>query len=142
MERLEKALSLYGRMEDDRTTKNFIAQANARYILFGVDESIDNFPKFRTNLNDGLESIAYSYLSVGCYFAEYDRLNMSVAALNRAATVIEYNHLPEQNRINTSTFHILIGALAYYASCQYSKAFILLKKVQYEESIATLVLAP
>ena len=54
MERIDKALSLYGRMEDYHTTKNYIAQANARYILFGVDESIDKFPRFRTNLNDGL----------------------------------------------------------------------------------------
>lgn len=139
MERIEKALSLYGRMEDDHTTKNFIAQANARYILFGVDENIDKFPRFRTNLNEGLDSIAYSYLSVGCYFAEYERLDISIEALNKAATVIEYNHLPEQNRTFVSSFHLFTGALAYYASCQYSKAFILLKKVQYEESIATLL---
>lgn len=139
MERIEKALSLYSRMEDDHTTKNFIAQANARYILFGVDESIDKFPRFRTNLNEGLDSIAYSYLSVGCYFAEYGRFDMAIDAINKAATVIEYNHLPEQNRTPISTFHILTGALAYYASCQYSKAFILLKKNQYEESIATLL---
>jgi hypothetical protein len=139
MGRIEKALSLYGRMEDDHTTKNFIAQANARYILFGVDESIDKFPRFRTNLNEGLDSIAYSYLSVGCYFAEYDIFDMAIEALNKAATVIEYNHLPEKNRTHVSPFHILIGALAYYASSQYSKAFILLKKTQYKESIATLL---
>lgn len=139
MERIEKALSLYRRMEDDRTTKNFIAQANARYILLGVDENISKFPRFRTNLNEGLDSIAYSYLSVGCYFAEYERLDMSIEALNKAATIIEYNHLPQQNRTHVSPFHLLTGALAYYASCQYSKAFILLKKVQHEESIAKLL---
>jgi tetratricopeptide (TPR) repeat protein len=139
MERIEKALSLYGRMEEDHATKNFIAQANARYILFGVDESIDKFPRFRPNLNEGLDSIAYSYLSVGCYFSEYEEFEKAIEALNKAATVLEYNHLPEQNRTHISPFHILTGALAYYASCQYSKAFILLKKIQYEESIATLL---
>ncbi|HEY5591328.1 MAG TPA: DEAD/DEAH box helicase [Paludibacter sp.] len=139
MKRIEKALSLYGQMENDHTTKNFIAQGNARYILFGVNENPDNFPRFRHNLNEGLDSIAYSYLSIGCYFAEYERFEESIGALNKAATIIEYNHLPEQNRNHISSYHILTGALAYYASCQYSKAFILLKRTQYDKPIATLL---
>ncbi len=139
MKRLEKALSLYGRMEDDQTTKNFIAQANARYILFGVNEDIEKFPRFRANLNEGLDAITYSYLSVGCYCAEFQKFDIAIEALKKAATIIEYNHLPEQNRTHISSFHILIGALSYYASCQYSKSFILLKKTQYEKTIATLL---
>ena len=139
MGQLEKAISLYNIIEEDHTTKNFIAQANARYILFGVNESIDNFPKFRVNLNEGLDSIAYSYLSVGCYFAEYNQIDNSVEALKKAATIIEYNHLPIQNRSQLSSYHILIGALSYYASCQYSKAFILLKDIQSESPIANLL---
>lgn len=139
MERIENALSLYGLIEDDHITKNFIAQANARYILFGVGENLDNFPRFRPNLNEGLDSIAYTYLSVGCYFAEYDKIDLAIDALNKAAIVIEHNHLPEKNRNHISSYHILTGALAYYASCQYSKAFILLKRTQNEKSIATLL---
>lgn len=139
MERLEKALSLYGQMENDQTTKNFIAQANARYILFQVYEDEKKFPRFRPNLNEGLNSIAYSYLTVGCYCAEFEKFDVAIEALIKAATIIEYNHLPEQNRTPISQFHILIGALAYYASCQYSKSFILLKKTQYDKTIATLL---
>lgn len=139
MGQIEKAISLYKIIEEDHTTKNFIAQANARYILFGVNESIDNFPRFRLNLNDGLDSIAYSYLSIGCYFAEYNQIDNSVEALKKAATIIEYNHLPLQNRSQLSPYHILIGALSYYASCQYSKAFILLKDIQSESKIANLL---
>ena len=139
MERLEKALSLYGRMEDDYTTKNFIAQANARYILFGVDEDVEKFPRFRTNLNEGLDTITYSYLSVGCYCAEFEKSDIAIEALRKAATIIEYNHLPKQNRTDISQFHILIGVLAYYASCQYSKSFILLTRTRYDKTIATLL---
>lgn len=139
MKRIDKALNLYGQLEGDHTTKNFVAQANARYILFGVDEDIEKFPRFRPNLNEGLDSIAYSYLAVGCYFAEYEMTDKAIDALNKAATIIEYNHLPEQNRTHISSFHILMAALAYYASCQYSKAFILLKKTQYDKRITTLL---
>lgn len=57
----------------------------------------------------------------------------------KAATIIEYNHLPIQNRSQLSSYHILIGALSYYASCQYSKAFILLKDIQSESPIANLL---
>ena len=139
MEQLEKALSLYNQMENDHTTRNFIAQANARYILFGVDEDVEKFPRFRPNLNEGLDTIAYSYLSIGCYCAEFKKTDIAIEALKKAATIIEYNHLPEQNRTNISQFHILIGALAYYASCQYSKSFILLKRTEYNKTIAILL---
>jgi len=139
MKRLEKALELYGQLEKDSIAKNFIAQANARYILFGVNEDIEKFPQFRYNLNEGIDKIAYSYLSAGCYFAEYEKYEEAIDALNKAAIAIEYNHLPEQNQISISSFHILIGALAYYASCQYSKAFILLKKTNFDKSISSLL---
>jgi hypothetical protein len=139
MKRLEKALSLHERMEDDHTTQNYIAQANARYILFGVNEDVNRFPRFRPNLNEGLDVIAYSYLSVGCYCAEFEKFDIAIEILKKAATIIEYNHLPEQNRTHISPFHILVGALAYYASCQYSKSFILLKRTQYDTTIATLL---
>jgi late competence protein required for DNA uptake (superfamily II DNA/RNA helicase) len=139
MKRIDKALNLYGQLESDHTTKNFVAQANARYILFGVDEDIEKFPRFRLNLNEGLDSIAYSYLAVGCYFAEYEMTDKAIDALNKAATIIEYNHLPERNRTNISSFHILMAALAYYASCQYSKAFILLNKTQYDKRLTRLL---
>lgn len=127
MGKLEKAEELFKQLEVNSRIKNFIAQANARYILFGVNEPIENFPGFRSNLNEGLDAIAYSYLSIGCYFAEYQRIDESIEPLKKAATIIEYNHFPEQNRNQHSSYHILVGALAYYASCQYSKAFILLK---------------
>jgi len=140
MKRLEKALELYGQLEKDSIAKNFIAQANARYILFGVNEDIEKFPQFRSNLNEGIDRIAYSYLSAGCYFAEYEKYEEAIDALNKAAIAIEYNHSPEQNKISISSFHILIGALAYYASCQYSKAFILLKETKFDKEAISFLL--
>jgi len=139
MKRLEKALELYGQLEKDSTAKNFIAQANARYILFGVNEDIKKFPQFSSNLNESIDRIAYSYLSIGCYFAEYGKYDEAIDALNKAAIAIEYNHSPEQNKTYISSFHILIGALAYYASCQYSKAFILLKETKFDKAISFLL---
>jgi hypothetical protein len=106
MGKFEKVLELYDQMENDYATKNFIAQANARYILFGVNEDREKFPQFRPNLNEGLDVIAYSYLSVGCYFAENEKYDKTIEVLNKAATIIEYNHLPEQNRTKNPNYQI------------------------------------
>lgn len=139
MKRLEKALELYGQLEKDSFAENLIAQANARYILFGVNEDIEKFPQFSPNLNERIDTIAYSYLSAGCYFAEYGKYDEAIKTLNKAAIAIEYNHFPKQNKTYISSFHILIGALAYYASCQYSKAFILLKETKFDKDISLLL---
>lgn len=139
MSKIEKVESVYSQMENDNTTQKFIAQANARYILFGVNEDRKKFPFFSQNLNEGLDFIAYTYLSIGCCFAEVEMIYKANEALSKAATIIEYNHFPNNNRNNISFYHILVGGLAYYASCQYSKAFVLLKDNHDKEVIASLI---
>jgi len=67
----EKALEIYNRIEADSYSSNLFARANARYILFGVNESRVNFPPaLESNLDNGSEALAFSYLSIGCTLAE------------------------------------------------------------------------
>lgn len=139
---LEKAIELYKKLESDTASQNFFAQANARYILFGVKES--QFPSFRENLNFGSDSLAFSYLSIGCTFYENKKRDIDMRkALEKAATFIEYNHFHEQNRTQFSLYYLLISGLAYYASSQYSKAFVIMKKVDadYQTDISILTSA-
>lgn len=124
-------------LEQDSSTQNFIAQADARYILLSVNEPLENFPRFRENLDEGLDTIAYSYLAIGCSFAENSETrHMSYKALEKAATILEHNHLSVRNRNTYSRYHILISGLAYYASCHYSKSFVLLSQAQYDTPIS------
>lgn len=140
----EKAIELYERIESDSYSQNLFARANARYILFGVNEDKRNFPAtLESNLNFGSDALAFSYLSIGCTLAEsniYDYRTKS--SLEKGAEFIEYNHLPVVNRNPSSKYYLLIGALAYYSSFQYSKAFILMKEANdYETDVALLVSA-
>lgn len=117
----------------DATVKNFITQGDARYILFDVNEPLDNFPKYRENLNQGLDSIAYSLLSMGCTLAESEfGCKESIVALEKAADIISNNHRAIQNRTKYSSYHLIIAGLAYYASAQYSKSFIILNNNEHE----------
>nr|WP_294894458.1 DEAD/DEAH box helicase [uncultured Pedobacter sp.] len=138
---LEYALSLYSRIEDDRTSKSLFARANARYIMFGVNEERENFPStLEYNLNIGSDSLAFSYLSIGCTLFENQLRNGQMReSLEKGAEFIEYNHLPKANRNPSSKYYLLVGGLAYYAASQYSKAFIIIKEAEdYQTDVSLL----
>lgn len=136
----EKAFNLLTKAENDKAVQNFIAQGNSRNILFDVNEPEDSFPKFTEGLDTRLESIAFSYLSIGCTILEQkDFSNEGIIALEKGAEVLEYIHSSERNPIDKSSYLLLASALAYYSAFQYSKAYILLKKVQYENKASILV---
>jgi len=138
----EKAAELYQKIESDRYSLNLFARANARYILFGVQEDRRNFPvTLEDNLNFGSDSLAFTYLSIGCTLHEGRVFNeITKKALEKGAEFIEYNHFPILNRVPQSGYYLLVGALAYYASAQYSKAFILMKEAyEYETDVAILL---
>ena len=135
---LQIAIKLYYKLEQESYTQNLFARANSRYILLGVNEPKENFPPtLESNLNFGSDSLAFSYLSIGCcmfennYTETENGKEIRRQALEKGAEFIEYNHFYEQNRNELSSYYLLVGALAYYASSQYSKAFILMKKVEY-----------
>jgi hypothetical protein len=149
---IETAIELYKKLEQEKDAQNFFARANSRYILFGVNEPRENFPPtLESNLDFGSNSLAFSYLSIGCCmfennYKEFDDRNGKEKrrfALEKGAEFIEYTHFYEQNRKELSLYYLLIGALAYYASNQYSKAFILMKKVNdlYQTDVSRLTSA-
>ena len=148
--KLETALKLYDKLEQEFPSQNLFARANSRYILFGVNEPRENFPPtLESNLNFGSDSLAFSYLSIGCCMFEKEYNESSNGkeirriALEKGAEFIEYNHFYEQNRNDLSAYYLLVGALAYYAASQYSKAFVLMKKVNdlYETDVSILTSA-
>lgn len=65
----ERIVRILGRLNDDRTIQNFIAQANARYILLNTAEDRGGFPQY-TIADDRLNMLALQYLNLGCSFAE------------------------------------------------------------------------
>lgn len=140
----EKAVIQFERIEGDAYSSNLFARANARYILFGVNESRANFPtSLESNLDNGSDALAFSYLSIGCTLAESGIFDeRTKISLEKGAEFIEYTHLPLVNRNASSKYYLLIGALAYYASFQYSKAFILMKEAtDYETDVSSLISA-
>jgi hypothetical protein len=137
--RLEKALTLLEEIESNESIQNFIAQANSRYILFNVNEPIENFPRFTEELDKRLSSVAYSYLSIGCTLAENNEVENFPLAFEKGASILEYIHVPEQNRSKESQYFRLISALAYYAAFQYSKSYIVLRETEYSTKLTALV---
>lgn len=126
------------RIEKDSTLQNLIAQANARYILYNTSESIKNFPKY-TIKDDKLNLLAFHYLNLGCRFIEKDYLKNGVFPLEKGASILENIHGSPEVKTKLGNYYGLISALSYYVCFQYSKAFILIKKVENDTVISKII---
>lgn len=135
----KKANELLQKLESDEFVQNLIAQGDSRYILFNVQEPVDNFPNFTANLDIKLTHIALSYLSVGCSLAENDNMENAIFPLEKGANILEHVHNPLENRNELGSYFVLASSLAYYASNQFSKSFILLKNVELNTVISKLI---
>ena len=135
---IEENIKRLQKVNDDQVIQGLIAQADARYILFNTSEERENFPAY--TINDGnLNILALYYLEIGCSFAENQNLENSREPMERGASILEFVHGSEVNKTGLSNYYCLISALAYYVSFQYSKSFILIKKIKTDTIISNLV---
>jgi len=131
IERLQK-------INADKVIQGLIAQADARYILFNTSEQRENFPAY-TIQDENLVVLALYYLEIGCSFAEKQMIDYSREPIEKGASILEYVHGSESNKTELSNYYCLVSALAYYASFQYSKSFILIRKIKTNTIISTLI---
>ena len=108
--------------------KNTYAQANAKHILMSVDTPTAEYPRFNLKLADQADAQIYLYLEIGVNLYDSER-EKAVLAFERGAQLIEYNHTDRVNQVSTSNYNLLVGAMGYYCAKQYSKSYILLKKM-------------
>lgn len=135
---IEENIKRLKKVNDDQVIQGLIAQADARYILFNTSEERENFPAY--TINDGnLNILALYYLEIGCSFAENQNFENSREPMERGASILEFVHGSEVNKTGLSNYYCLISALAYYVSFQYSKSFILIKKIKANTIISNLV---
>lgn len=126
------------KVEKDSTLQNLIAQANARYILYNTSESIDNFPNY-TIKDEKLNLLAFHYLSLGCRFIENEHLKDGVFPLEKGASILENVHGSPEVKTKLGNYYGLISALSYYVCFQYSKAFILIRKIENDTLISKII---
>lgn len=110
--------------------RNLVAQSKAKQVLREVREIPKNFPKFEPDLDDRVTFAAYALLAAGCSLIERGETTEGHAELHAAADILESAHRTEIRKEQTSALHCLIGAMAFYACGQYSRAFVLIKHVE------------
>ena len=137
---VEKALELFNELEKDRFTQNLIAQANSKNILLEANESFENFPNYIENLDERINHIAFSYLSIACTLKEnHSHNNITLNAFEKAGDIIYYIHAPQNNKKVNSNYYLLISSLSFYIASQYSKSFIAIKKSEANSKFVELV---
>lgn len=110
--------------------KNLIAQSKAKQVLREVREIPANFPNFSPELDDRVSFVAYGLLAAGCSLIERGQAAEGYAVLQEAADILESAHGTEATNQQTSALHCLIGAMAFYACGQYSRAFVLIGSLE------------
>jgi hypothetical protein len=136
--RLEHIEESFERLESDTTLQNLIAQANARYILYNTGEDKSNFPRY-TIKDDQLNILAFKYLNIGCNYFENRKFSLASRAIEKGASVLEHVNGSPNVQTKYKNLYGLIAALGYYVSFQYSKSFILIKKIESDTIISSLI---
>jgi hypothetical protein len=119
--------------------ENLFAQSNASFVLYEVGEDEANFPRFDPALIDKVTMAAYSILAAGVSIAEVELTQDGIAAMEQAASLLINVHLPHIHDEPASNFHVLVAAMAFYSSGQYSRAFVSLKEVESHTDLAAMV---
>jgi len=135
---IENTIVRLNRIEDDPLIQNFIAQANSRYILLNTSENPENYPPY-TIKDESLNLLAFYYLNLGCSLAEAQEKEKFGLPLEKGASILEYIHGSQANKHPISNYYGLIASLAYYICFQYSKSFILIKKLDSKSVISRLL---
>jgi hypothetical protein len=110
--------------------RNLIAQSKAKQVLREVREIPANFPSFEPELDDRVTFVAYALLAAGCSLIEQGETTEGYAELHAAADILESAHRTEIANQQASALHCLIGAMAFYACGQYSRAFVLIGNIE------------
>ncbi len=139
MPSLQQIVKVAERLERYTTYSTLQAQANARYILYGVHEDEKNFPQFDQRLTFRTENMAYLCLEVACTYYKNERREAAAEYFNRGALLLEYNYANSQTEEEMRGFNLVVCGLAYYCACQYSKAFVTISKGRYEGRISQMV---
>ena len=139
MPSLQQIEKIAERLEQYTIYKSLQAQANARYILYGVHEEEKNFPLFDQRLTFRTENMAYLCLEVACTY--YNNGKSATDYFNRGALLLEYNYANNQTEAKVRGFNLLVCGLSYYCANQYSKAFVTILKGSYEGRLSQMVLS-
>ena len=121
--------------------RNLVAQSKAKQVLKEVNEIPEHFPNFEPGLDDRVTFLAYGRLAAGCSLIEMGEAAEGQEELHAAADILESAHRTEARKESSSALHCLIGAMAFYACGQYSRAFVLIRKVEEFTPAAAIIVA-
>lgn len=117
------------------------AQAHARHVLHEVGEAAENLPAFDPILDDKVTVAAYALLAAGCSIIEHGERHEGAAAVERAASLLQYAHGPATRESRESAFHVLVAGMAFYAAGHYSRAFVAIRTIEGQAPAARVVAA-
>lgn len=124
---------------DTDQLRHIFAQSNANYVLHEVNEEKDNFPHFDQHLTEKVTTAAYAILAAGASLHEEGPTQHSLAAMEKAATLLTNIHSSHTQSDPASAQHMLVASMAFYACGQYSRSFVTIRPVQLASRVAAMI---
>ncbi|HEX4086930.1 MAG TPA: DEAD/DEAH box helicase [Chthoniobacteraceae bacterium] len=137
---LDEARRVAAALRADRIV-NLYAQSRARQVLQEVKESPANYPVFDPVLEDKITFTAFGLLAAGCSMLEAGATAEGIRELESAGTLLESAHAASASEVKASSYHCLVAAMAFYAVGHYSRAFVLIQKIEAGTPVAGLIAA-
>lgn len=142
MPSLQKIEEIKKLLDGSTTYTTLQAEANARYILYGVKEDEANFPRFDAKLTTKTQSLAFLYLEMACTYIRERKSAEAILHFEKCAMLLEYNNansLDRDEKDEMADFSLMVSGLAYYCACQYSKAYVVITKCSYDTPFTRMV---
>ncbi len=119
---------------------NLVAQIDAKHILEQTCEEKENYPNFDKNLQEKITYLAYLEIMSGCSLIEQgDDSLRGKEFLEKAGKIIGDAYLYEDDK-EISNVQLLIGGMALYAANQYSRSFVLLKRINGYNNVSEMII--
>lgn len=125
-------------LESNRIIQRSIDRAKAWNTFKSIGSDEKDYAYLHVDF-DQIDSFGIEYIDLGCSYFEKKDIATASRFLCKGADILETIHaLPKENTPHKS-YYGLIAAMAFYAGMQYSRAFVLIGKMNEETTISRLI---
>lgn len=128
----------YEALEQSRQVQLEISKAEALFMFKSTNEPIENYDYLSVD-NDHINHIGIEYIDLGCKYFELEDYAKSSSCFTKGAECLELIHSFKNYTLSFGSYYGLLAAMSFYSGFQYSRAFVLIKKLEEDTIIASLL---
>ena len=125
-------------LESNRSIQRSIDRAKAWNTFKSVGSDEKDYAYLHVDF-DQIDSFGIEYIDLGCSYFEKEDIVTASRFLCKGADILEAIHALPEEKTPHKSYYGLIAAMAFYAGMQYSRAFVLIGKMNEKTTISWLI---